>query len=84
MFAALSSVAVGAVQSAETLLPPDQYARRQEARVAQGHPMANQKFIMFYGDAQAIGFAILAVGTVVYGRGDDLEATRQVAFWCCT
>lgn len=27
---------------------------------------------------QAIGFAILAVGTVVYGRGDDLEATRQV------
>ena len=39
---------------------------------------------MFHGDAQAIGFAILAVGTVVYGRGDDLEATRQVAFWCCT
>lgn len=29
--------------------------------------------------AQAIGFAILAVGTVVYGRGDDLEATRQVS-----
>jgi drug/metabolite transporter (DMT)-like permease len=30
-----------------------------------------------YSWFQAIGFAILAVGTIVYGRGDDLEATRQ-------
>jgi hypothetical protein len=31
-----------------------------------------------YSYFQAIGFAVLAAGTVVYGRGDDLEATRQV------
>jgi drug/metabolite transporter (DMT)-like permease len=30
-----------------------------------------------YSYFQAIGFAVLAAGTVVYGRGDDLEATRQ-------